>query len=405
MKNKNYWFQTCPTKHNVSSGLVRNADVLIIGGGIAGMSLLYQLINSGVTNAYLVEESTVGFHASGRSSGQLMLRGAKLFHEYGEKDGAEYLNFISENNKRFLNGLRKVPFDTDLRDGGGLRLAADDKEMESLVLESKFLRKHRDLDCPVLDKKDIADMLPKSNFVGGMYVPTEATFNPYKVTNGLRELIDNKGSRVMTDCQVLSVTQEEKALAVSIRHKGIIKAKKVVYATNAYTSELLPEFAEVMTPYRGQMIATSPLGSIASQAIPAMSMSSSNCDEYFRLYNGRLLVGGKRNSVRGKQKGIINDGEISPGIHDKLRGFVMDILPSTKDIKFTHAWSGIMCATPDGLPFIGQVPGKENEYVLGGFNGYGYCHSLQGSTIIKDLILSGHSKSPGAELFNPARIL
>jgi gamma-glutamylputrescine oxidase len=308
--HQNYWFNTCPTRHKVSAGLVRNADILIIGGGIAGLSLLYTLINAGYTNTYLVEESTVGSHASGRSSGQLMLRGLKLFHEYGEDVGARYLEFMGENNRRFLSGLRRAPFDTDLRDSGGLRLADTDEELDRLERESAFILKHRNLNCPMLTAKEIESHIPKTKFRGGMFMPNEAMFNPYKVTNGLREFIEQKGSRVLTDTQVEEVKENsDGTLAVSIRHRGTIRAKKVVYCMNAYTPELLPELAEAMIPYRGQMIATDYLDSeIVVNVLPAMSMSCNNSNEYFRVYNGRLLVGGKRHDVRGRQMGITNDG-------------------------------------------------------------------------------------------------
>lgn len=401
--HSNFWFETCPTKHRPSTGLVRNVDVLIIGGGVAGMSLLYNLLAAGVTNVYLVEESTVGSHASGRSSGQLMLRGAKLFHEYGNRVGGQYLRFISDNNRRFVRGLRSVSFDTELRESGGLRLAINDDELEKLTKESEFIAKHVGLECPILSKKEVADMIPDSGFVGGMFVPIEATFNPYKIVNGLRESIEKKGSRVLTDCRVDSVTRDNKGLAVSIHHKGVIRAKHVVYCTNAYTPELLPELHGGMIPVRGQMIATDYLDSTTAQVVPAMSMSCNDCHEYFRMYNGRLLVGGMRHAVRGQQMGIINDGEISPGVFDRLRNFATEALPFLHNVKFTHTWSGIMCFTTDQLPVIGLIPGRENEYVLGGFNGYGFGQAIGGSMIIRDLIKNGKTTMSINKLFSPGR--
>lgn len=401
--NSNYWFSTCPTRHTVSSGLIRNADVLIIGGGIAGMSLLYTLLQAGYSNTYLVEESTVASHASGRSSGQLMLRGFKLFHEYGEENGEEYLAFVLENNRRFRKGLRSAPFDTDLRDTGGLRLAVDKNELEKLEAESEFIAKHTQLRCPVMSKSEIEALLPQTGFVGGMFVPVESTFNPYKVVNGMREMIEQKGSRVLTDCQVTGIEESDNSLAVSIRHKGTIRAKVVVYCTNAYTPELLPELSQTMTPFRGQMVATDYFEDSVAQILPAMSMTTNDCSEYFRMHNGRLLAGGMRHSVRGQQLGLVNDGEISPSVFDKLRGFVDGALPFIQDVKYTHTWSGIMCSTPDGLPLIGNLPGREREFILAGFNGYGFCHALHGSMIVKDLIKTGRSIHPGVRLFDPRR--
>lgn len=402
-QHSNYWFGTCPTQHTVTSGLVRNADVLIIGGGLAGISLLYQLISAGMTNTYLVEESTIGFHSSGRGNGQVMLRGAKLFSEMPEEDGKEYLEFISENNLRFLKGLRAVKFDTDLRDCGGLRLAVTTEELSVLDRESAFIKTHKNVDCPIMNREAIQSLLPNSPFVGGMYVPNESTFNPYKVVNGLRELIEQKGPRVLTDCQVTHVEKIDGGFAVSIRHKGTIKAKKVVYCTNAYTPELLPELANAMISFRGQMIATDFLEDSIIKTLPHMSMTCNNGNEYFRFHGGRLLVGGMRQAIRGGQTGIIDDGETSPAVYERLRSFASEILPVLKDVKFTHTWSNIMCSTPDSLPLIGRVPNSDGEFLLGGFNGYGYNHILHGSMIIKDLISNGESAHPGVRLFDPKR--
>lgn len=403
-QHSNYWFSTCPTRHAITAGLVRNADVLVIGGGIAGISVLYQLIQAGITNSYLVEESTIAFHASGRSSGQLMMRGDKLFSQMEESKGIEYLNFIAENNRRFLNGLRNEKFDTDLRDTGGIRLASTDEEFELLKRESAFVLQHRQLECPIFEREQVQSILPGTPFVGGLFVPTEATFNPYKVVNGMREFIERKGPRVLTDCQVTNVTRsQDGSLSVSIRHKGIIRAKKVVYCTNAYMPELLPELANVMSSFRGQMVATDFIPDSVLQTLPQASMSCNHGHEYWRLHGGRLLVGGMRRSVRGHQSNIIDDGEVSPTVYDRLRSFVNESLPMLKDVTFTHTWSGIMCATPDQLPLIGAI--RPDEYVLGGFNGYGYSHALQGGMVIKDLITRGESSHPGVSLFNPARFL
>jgi glycine/D-amino acid oxidase-like deaminating enzyme len=399
--HNNYWFLTAPTKHTVSAGIIRNADVLIIGGGIAGLNLLYQLVISGYVNTYLVEDSTVGYHASGRGGGHLMLRGHKLFSKMPGSDGAEYLQFIAENNRKLLNGLRNVRFDSDVRDCGGLRLAINDAEMSDLEQEARFIKQHRDLDCPLFDQAKVRTLLPNTGFIGGMFVPTEAILNPYKVVNGLRELIEQKGPRVLTNSCVTGVSEnDDGSLTVSIRHKGTIRAKQVVYSNGAYIPELMPSLAKTLVSYRGQMVATDYLPDNTIQTFPHMGISCHDGNEYFRLYGGRLLVGGMRHAVRGQQVGIMNDGDFSPTVYDKLREFVGSALPVLGDVKYAYTWSGIMTSTPDGLPLIGALPNRRSQYIFGGFNNYGFGHALQGSILLKDIITK---HEPPVKLFDPAR--
>jgi glycine/D-amino acid oxidase-like deaminating enzyme len=404
-QHNNYWFGTRPTRQSVSSGLIRTVDTLIIGGGIAGITLLGRLIGSGVTNTYLVEDSTVGYHASGRSAGQLMLRGGELFSQMPQKDGIEYLQFMIDNNQRFINGLRNTKSDTDLRESGGLRLATTHEEFELLKQESEFILQHGNIDCPILTTSELKTFFPHNcGFTGGIYVPTEATCNPYKVVNELRELIEDKGARVLTGCCVDDVIRNpDDSFSVSIRHKGTIKAKRIVYCMGAYTSELLPELAEYTESFRGQMIATDTLEDSVLQSLPQMSVTYNHGNEYWRLYAGRLLAGGMRHSIRGAQVGISDDGEFSPAVYDRLRQFIKDTLPVTKRVKFTHVWSGVMSKTLDQLPLIGSLPGRPNEFVFTCFNGYGYSHVMHGSMILKDIVINGESMRPGARLFDPAR--
>jgi glycine/D-amino acid oxidase-like deaminating enzyme len=403
VKHSNYWFETCATRKHVSAGLVRNVDVLIIGGGITGMNLLYRLISSGISNTFLVEEASVGFHSSGRGNGQLQYRTSVPFYSLPDGIGQEYLEFVCQNNKRFARGLTNVPFETDMQQSGGLRLAADANEMQSLKEEAAFLKQNQGMDCPLLTTEEVRSILPSAAFCGGMFMPSEFTFNPYKVVNGLMDIIERQGVRVLTGTQVENVAQnKDGSLAVSIRHRGIIQAGRVVYCINGYTPELLRELEPVMTPFRGQMVATDILPPPVLSVIPSMSMSCNNGSEYFRLHNGKLLVGGMRLAIRGRQEGIVVDGENSPTVYDKLRHFVSTALPFV-NTNFSHTWTGIMCSTKDSLPIIGAIPNRPNEYVITGCQGYGFSHALLSSMIIKDLIMHGESTLPGSRIFSPAR--
>lgn len=405
VKHANLWFESCPTRRDLTSGLVKNVDTLIIGGGLAGVTLLYYLVNSGMLNTYLVEETSIGFHASGRSMGQLMLRGRDLFHQMPH--GEEYLKFVGENNRRFLNGMRSLAFDNDLRDTGGLRLAINDEEMGLLEKESAFIGAARGIECPILSKSQLGLLLPSTNFCGGMFVPNEASFNPYKVVNGLRDAVEKGGTRVFTNTLVDSVVRnEDGSFTVSIRHRGTIRAKQVVYCTGAYTSKLLPEFVDILLPFREQMIATDYLENDIVQTLSAMSISCNGGNERFRLYNNRLVMGGMRQSVRGQQEGILIDGELSQAVYDKLRFFAIETLPCLKSTTITHAWSSVFCGTSDGMPLIGPVPNRPNEFMMTGFGCYDSSNAIMGAMIIKDYI-KGRDMSivPGNKILNPGRFL
>jgi gamma-glutamylputrescine oxidase len=403
-RNYNLWFETYPNQKDIAPGLVKNVDILVIGGGLAGITLLYHLINSGMINTYLIEESTIGFHATGRSHGQLLLRGNKLFSDLPKTIATDYFDFIRENNKNFLHGLRHMPFDTDLKDTGGLRLASSEEEFARLEKESKFISTYGNIDCPMIGKKELSSIVYSDKFFGGMFMPNEVTFNPYKVVLGLKELIEKHGSHIFVNTQAESIVRnDDNTFTVSIRHRGTIKTKKIVYCTGAYINNLVPRLSKIVTPFRGQMIATEALSQELLQALPTMSLTCNNANEYIRLYNSRLLVGGMRHAVRGQQENIIYDGEISPSIYEKLRSFITDTFPSLINTKFTHTWSSIMCNTPDGLPLIGPFSDSPNEFIMTGFDAFGFSHIILGSEMIKNYINGKTQTYKAAELFKMER--
>lgn len=410
MKHSNYWFETSPARVSNGVGFVKNVDVLVIGGGLAGISVLYQLIRGGISNSYLLEEAMVGYHASGRSSGQIMLRGRDLFTQISDKHGEavakEYLIFSAANIRKFIWGLHRSKFDVDLVESGGMRLATTKEELDLLRRECGFINKNENatgINCMELTETQIRSILPSRGFIGGLYLACEATANPYKIVNSVRDVIETGGARVLTNSCVDNINRnDDGTFSVSIRHKGVILAKKIVYCTGAYTSGLLPEMEQKIVPFRGQMVATDILPDPVLQILPTMSISCNNSNDYMRLHAGKLLFGGERHNVRGNQEGIIYDGEVSQTVFRRQKDFLQQHLPFIAP-KFTHIWASVMSQTNDGLPLVGEVPGRKNEFIMAGFDGYGLSHTYMASLIMRDLVIKGTSSLPCVQLFNPGR--
>jgi glycine/D-amino acid oxidase-like deaminating enzyme len=154
-------------------------------------------------------------------------------------------------------------------------------------------------------------------------------------------------------------------------------------------------------PFRGQMVATDILPEPVLQILPTMSISTTN--NYMRLHGGKLLFGGERHNVRGNQEGIIYDGEVSQTVFKRQKDFLQQHLPFIAS-KYTHIWAGVMSQTVDGMPLVGEISGRKNEFIMAGFDRYGLSHTYMASLIIRDLVIKGASNLPCVQLFNPGRI-
>lgn len=408
VQHSTFWFETFPPDYRLSTGLPKKADVVIIGAGVIGVSALFNLLNLDKNaDVVVLDEGPVSSRASGRASGQLTMMAGKPFHvlakEVGKGNAALYARFM-ERNVRYMQRIAKVfKLDCGLNQSGGLRLAVNDEEVEALKAEQKALEQYTpSIKTVWLNEGEIQALLPSEYFLGGLYIPIEATLNPYAYVCDLAAKIELSGRRILTGCSVESVERVNDELRVTVRNKGTIRTSHVVYCTNAYSAELLPEFRDVVTPVRGQMMATEPLADEMTQLIPEYSMSCNGCSEYFRMHDGRLLFGGMRHAVRDQQRGILFDGETSPTISRKLREFAQSAFPFLQT-RIANVWTGIMCETQDSLPIIGQRPGKPNEWVCAGFNGLGVSHSLLSGRVIAEHIVKGKTSFDVAKMFDPGR--
>lgn len=169
--------------------------------------------------------------------------------------------------------------------------------------------------------------------------------------------------------------------------RGIIKARHVILATNAYTSHLLPEFADLIVPERGVMTALLP---------PAKSKRLENSygfvgalggnpihDDYLnqRPFSGvpnpagHLMFGGGYVGKKLSMIGETDDSVLDKGSTKYLREALLKLIILGGDtdeldaLKATHQWSGIWGTSKDHHPWVGAVPDRPGVWLAGGYSG------------------------------------
>ncbi len=116
-----------------------------------------------------------------------------------------------------------------------------------------------------------------------------------------------------------------------------------------------------------------------------------------------MTLGGMRWNVKGEEAGILNDGEVNAQITDHLREYLASHFPAIAAAKLDRSWTGIMAGTKDGLPLIGEIPGRQGEYVCAAFNGYGMSFTFLAGALIAQMLESGKASHDAARLFSPRR--
>lgn len=184
--------------------------------------------------------------------------------------------------------------------------------------------------------------------------------------------------------------------------RGTITARKIALATNAYTSHLLPDFADLIVPCRGQMSALLPLASIAgpNRLQTSMGFEGDGLDDYLiqrpTEKGGHLMFGGGR--TFGKSVGVTDDSTFDETTAAYLRRELVEAfeLPEQNDetadggkkveMQAVAQWTGVMGFSRDEVPWVGPVPGREGVFVAAGYTGHGMPNTWLSGKAVAEMV-------------------
>ncbi|MCW3072495.1 MAG: puuB 1 [Bacteroidetes bacterium] len=384
-------FVTAPLRENIET------DVVIVGGGIAGLSVAYSLMQAG-KKVVLVEDGNIGSGETGRTTAHLVCALDDRYYELQRIFGEEQTKHIAESHKAAIDFIERTVsyenIDCDFeRLDGYLFLHPTDKE-ESLGKELKAAQKAgvEVVELPVMPGiKDPSRSLKFYN---------QGQFHPLKYLNGLCKALQERGGRIYTG------TKAEK-----IDHKGIVtgdgfsvKADFVVVATNTPVNNKyvmhLKQYA-----YRTYVIgAKVKKGSIAKALWWDTGDFSQNADippyHYVRLQKldneyDLLICGGEDHAV-----GLVEENKISEEDRYGLLEYWMRQRFDAEDV--IYQWSGQVMEPMDSIGYIGRNPKDEpNVFIVTGDSGNGLTHGTIAGMLITDLITG--KENPWEKIYDPSR--
>ena len=393
--------------HRSSQDLPQHADVVIIGSGMTGASVAWHLLNqkseeqrsgpSESLDVVLLEAREVCWGATGRNGGHCQ----PVFFDHPNDPSIGHFELT---NFRTIQKLSKeLGIDCEFVEQPGVRALYSDHYLKTLSESIRTVR----LTDPELGERmklvtDVEELkklrIPTAK--GAVVTNVAGRMWPYKFVAGILErLLANPTSRsgtfnLQTNTTATSITRaddvdpdspEPAAWKVSTADRGSIVASYVVLATNAYTPAILPEFADLLVPARGQMSSLVPSESLAGENRLQTSFGflGHGQDDYLvqrpNETGGHLMFGGGR--AYGPSLGVSDDSTIDENTARYLRHALIDHLgpyahqsnltPTTSELSATHEWTGIMSFSRDNLPWVGPVPNRPSVFMSAGYTGHG----------------------------------
>lgn len=339
------------------------SDLLIIGAGLTGLCCAYHYLRRYPGHAVtILEKGPYSAGASVKNAGFACFGSpGELMADMAREDEKVVVERV-EKRIRGLEGLRQIVTDDemDFREKGGYEIFTDQESYHRLLAGI------RNLNASLAQTTGMETTFEPASINGyqAFFCRVEGVLHSGKLINRLIKIVQDLGARLITGADAVSITTGKVFLKSETRP---LVARKIIAATNGYTSSLFPELK--IKPARGYVFVTHPLPKLSWRH----SFHYYKGFVYFRNIGNRLLIGGARH-LDPEAETTYQDG-INPGIKSWLVHFTNHILKIGDDWRIDYEWSGIMGFTENKNPLAVEV--EKDVFVLGGYSGMGVSMAFE----------------------------
>ncbi|RPJ78118.1 MAG: FAD-dependent oxidoreductase [Alphaproteobacteria bacterium] len=399
------WMETIemPTFAPLASDI--DVDVCIVGGGLAGLTTAYMLLQAG-RKVCVLEGYEIGSGQTSRTTAQCTYALDERYFKLEKYHGEKGTRLAAESHESAITKvaeiIKKENIDCELEKVNGYLFCADDIKADYTLKSNRekcheYLNKELDaiLKAGLLDVY-MTERIPLDSFDPGPAIcfPDQLQLNPLKYLNGLAECIIKKGGQIFTNSHVTEVKGGENAY-VRLQNNHIVTCGSVVVTTNCPFNDLVTIHTK-QASYRSYVIG---LEIPPASMIKGLYWDTEDPYHYVRLLkkdgrgNEMLLVGGEDHKTGQKDN--------PEHCYTKLENWARKRFPNAGRV--FYRWSGHILKPVDGLAYIGKNPmDEDNVYIITGHSGNGMTYSTIGAMLITDQIMG--KKNPWENLYNPSRI-
>ncbi len=353
------------------------ADVVIIGGGVVGLSIAYHLAKRGMTDVLVLEkESMVGMGSTGRCAGGFR-------HQFSTEVNIRLSLMSIAKLQSFSEELDQT---IDFHQDGYLFLLQKPEDVESF---RRNVALQTSLGIPVEfieEPSAIRRVLPNTeltvdDIVAATYCAKDGVSDPAGVTEGYRKNALRLGASIVTDQEVVAV-DVERGRVTGVRTKtDHFGARTVVNAAGPYAAAI-GKMAGVdipVVPLRRFIWTTRPFAAAPSRWTLIIDFSTGF---YFHRESGGVLFG-----MGNREEPPTFDISVDWEFFDKVMEEAIHRFPPLADAAIKNAWAGSYETSPDAHPILGRTPGLDGFILANGFSGHGFQHAPAVGELIAEEIL------------------
>lgn len=357
------------------------ADVLVVGGGFAGLSSALALAERGLS-VVLLEADRVGSGASGRNGGQAIVgyaSGQGPFEaQLGQADADRAWDMSVQAVQRVQQRMAQHGIDADWK-SGYLYVADSARKARQLRGDADDLRQ-RGIEVSWAEGDAVRQHIDSPRYAAAAYEQVSGHLHPLKYALGLLRAAEQAGVRVFEHSPVTQLQRGDPAVARTAQ--GEVSARFVVLAGNctlsAWGPQVAPEIAPRIMPVGTYIVATPPLDpALVQRLIPS---GAAVCDnnfvlDYFRFSaDHRLLFGGR----------VSYTTLTPPGLKELMQRRMVQVFPALAGVPIDFVWGGFVDISMNRAPDFGRL--GDNVFYLQGFSGHGVALTTLAGDLVAEAV-------------------
>ncbi|HSQ18370.1 MAG TPA: FAD-binding oxidoreductase [Anaerolineales bacterium] len=350
-------------------------DVVIIGGGIIGLSTAYYLAKSGL-DVCILEKQGVALGSSGRCAGG-------IGQSHREPPDLPIARFAVQQWQAISADM---DIDIQYRQHSNLRLAMNEAHMANLLAMVER-EQQGGLDVRFVDRPEVKRRVPfvSDIYLGAVLSPTDGSADPYRACSALARAAARLGVVIHQPREVTGLQVSQGKIQGVLTNEGPVASRQVLIAAGAWAASI-GQMAGVKIPatnMRSHLLVTERLPHFIDPFL------STDIYGYFRqTMTGNVLIGFPARPL------LTSDMSVTHQAVAVAARRAVDIIPCLRDTAMLRGFTGHTVWTPDYLPVVGPVPDIDGLYVAAAFCGLGFAIGPGIGRLVAELIATGQPSLP-----------
>lgn len=366
-----------------------SADVVIIGGGIIGFSVAFQLAKRKFGKIVLVEkEAMIGEGSTAKAAGGIRA-------QFAQQVNVE----MSMWSERFFKRFKEETGSEALFDQVGYLFLLDNDSDAKTFSESAEMQKSLGLPVELLDPKEIKKIAPHvrvDDIKLGTFCKDDGIADPWEFLSGFEKSARNMGVEIVFEAEAQTIDVEAGTVTGVHTRQGLVKTPVVVNCAGPHAGKIAEMVGAKLDvqPYKRQIVNTAELDFVK----PSFPMIVDVTSGLYSHKESKGLLLGWADKTRGPSFDISVDPEYTDAILEKA----LERIPQLETAEIANQWAGLYESTPDHLAVIGWEEKVKGMFHCCGFSGHGVMHAPAAGLLTAE-ILEGKQTSIDISILSPDR--